>query len=76
LSCGDRRSRTDRPNPTKGHFSLGRGATYLHIHVDGVPLLTAWADGEYAAQHGDTVILTPKDGHVHGLAADGKVITS
>jgi multiple sugar transport system ATP-binding protein len=50
--------------------------TYLHIHVDAMPLLTARADGDVAAHHGDTIFLTPERGQVHRFAADGKAITS
>ena len=50
--------------------------TYLHVHVDGMPLLTARADGDYAAHHGDTIFLTPEHSQMHRFAADGKAITS
>jgi multiple sugar transport system ATP-binding protein len=50
--------------------------TFLHIHVEGMPPLTARADGEYAAGPGDTVYLTPEDGRMHRFDGSGRAIAS
>jgi multiple sugar transport system ATP-binding protein len=50
--------------------------TFLHVHVDGMPSLTARADGEYAAAPGDMVYLTPEDSRVHRFDPAGIAIAS
>jgi len=39
--------------------------TFLHIAVDGIGQVTARADGEFAARHGDTVFVTPDSARIH-----------
>ncbi len=45
--------------------------TFLHIQVEGVGAITARADGDFPANHGDTVYLTPDDARVHRFDASG-----
>ena len=45
--------------------------TFLHVQVDGVGPITARADGDFPANHGDTVYLSPDDAHVHRFDAAG-----
>ena len=45
--------------------------TFLRVDVDGVGTLTARADGEFPARHGDTVGLTPMPERVHRFGTDG-----
>lgn len=39
--------------------------TFLHIQVEGVGAITARADGDFPAKHGDSVFLTPDPNRVH-----------
>ena len=50
--------------------------TFLHVHVDGMPSLTARGDGEYTAAPGDMVYLTPDDSRVHRFDPAGMAIAS
>jgi len=45
--------------------------TFLHIQVEGVGPITARADGDFPANHGDTVYLTPDDARIHRFDAAG-----
>ncbi len=45
--------------------------TFLRVNVDGIGYLTARADGEFPARHGDTVYLTPDPERVHRFDAAG-----
>jgi len=45
--------------------------TFLHIEVDGVGPITARADGEFPAKHGDRVGLTPDAARLHRFDAQG-----
>ena len=45
--------------------------TFLHIQVEGVGAITARADGDFPAKHGDTVYLTPDDARVHRFDTAG-----
>ena len=48
--------------------------TFPHIKVDGIGTINARADGEFPAHPGDRVWLTPKEGIVHRLDANGQVL--
>ena len=48
--------------------------TFLYVDVDGVGALTARADGEFPARHGDPVWLTPDDGKIHRFDSKGEVL--
>ena len=45
--------------------------TFLRVNVEGIGYLTARADGEFPARHGDTVYLTPDPERVHRFDAAG-----
>jgi multiple sugar transport system ATP-binding protein len=48
--------------------------TFLHIHVDGIGLVTARVGGDFAVKHGDQVFLTPEQGRVHKFNDRGLAI--
>lgn len=50
--------------------------TFLRVVVDGVGTLTARADGEFPARHGDTVGLTPDPERIHRFDDAGLRISS
>ena len=50
--------------------------TFLRVNVEGIGYLTARADGEFPARHGDTVYLTPEPERVHRFDAAGLRIRS
>ncbi len=50
--------------------------TFLRVNVEGIGYLTARADGEFPARHGDTVYLTPDPERVHRFDAAGLRIRS
>jgi len=74
------------------HFSLSREAgawkgtvgvaeqlgsdTFVHVHVDGIGLVTARTGGEEAYGHGDTVYLTPDPQRIYRFGADGKTLAA
>lgn len=45
--------------------------TFLRVDVDGIGTLTARADGEFPARHGDTVWLSPIPDRIHRFDAAG-----
>lgn len=45
--------------------------TFLHIQVEGVGAITARADGDFPAKHGDTVYLTPEPDRIHRFDNNG-----
>ena len=45
--------------------------TFLHLQVEGVGAITARADGNFPAQHGDTVYLTPDPEKIHRFDTNG-----
>ena len=45
--------------------------TFVRVDVDGVGTLTARADGEFPARHGDVIGLTPDPARVHRFDASG-----
>jgi len=48
--------------------------TFLHVKMDGADLITARAGGEFGAQHGDTVFMTPDPEKIHRFNADGAAL--
>jgi multiple sugar transport system ATP-binding protein len=48
--------------------------TFLHVDAEGIGNVTARADGEFEAHHGDTVFLTPDPQKLHRFGADGLAI--
>ena len=50
--------------------------TFLRVNVEGIGYLTARADGEFPARHGDTVYLTPQPERIHRFDAAGLRIRS
>jgi multiple sugar transport system ATP-binding protein len=48
--------------------------TFLHVDAEGIGKVTARADGEFEAHHGDTVFLTPDPQKLHRFGADGLAI--
>ena len=50
--------------------------TFLRVDVDGVGTLTARADGEFPARHGDVIGLTPDPERLHRFDARGQRMTS
>jgi len=49
--------------------------TFLHVEVDGVGPITARADGEFPAKHGDRIGLTPDAARLHRFDAQGATIS-
>jgi len=49
--------------------------TFLHVEVDGIGTMTARADGEFPAHHGDRIGLTPDVARMHRFDASGAAIT-
>ncbi|MCV9961476.1 ABC transporter ATP-binding protein [Pararhizobium sp. BT-229] len=48
--------------------------TFLHIHVDGIGLVTARVGGDFDVNHGDQVFLTPEEGRVHRFNDKGLAV--
>ena len=48
--------------------------TFLHLDVDGIGPITARADGEFGAHHGDKVFLTPDESKLHRFDDKGLAI--
>ncbi|MEK1934124.1 MAG: TOBE domain-containing protein, partial [Pararhizobium sp.] len=48
--------------------------TFLHIHVEGIGLVTARVSGDFGVNHGDQVFLTPDEGRVHKFNDKGLAI--
>jgi len=48
--------------------------TFLHVHVEGLGLMTIRTDGEQTFHHGDDVYLTPDPTRIYRFDADGKAI--
>ena len=48
--------------------------TFIHLHTDSVGTVTARAPGDFSANHGDTVYLTPDANRIHRFDAEGKAI--
>ncbi|MCM2438681.1 ABC transporter ATP-binding protein [Agrobacterium vitis] len=45
--------------------------THLHVDVEGLGHLTARADGDFTARHGDTVFITPDESRLHRFNEQG-----
>jgi len=45
--------------------------TFLRVEVEGVGTLTARADGDFPARHGDTIFLTPDSQRLHRFDSAG-----
>jgi len=50
--------------------------TFLHVNVDGLGTMTARADGEFPARHGDRIGLTPDPARLHRFDAAGAAMTA
>jgi multiple sugar transport system ATP-binding protein len=48
--------------------------TFLHVHVDGIGMVTVRAGGDFPVTHGDTVWLTPEEGRIHRFDDKGLAI--
>ncbi len=48
--------------------------TFLHVHVDGIGMVTVRTGGDVAVNHGDRVFLTPDADRVHRFDAKGLAI--
>jgi multiple sugar transport system ATP-binding protein len=48
--------------------------TFLHVHVDGIGMVTVRTGGDVAVNHGDKVFLTPDTERVHRFDAKGLAI--
>ena len=48
--------------------------TFIHLHTDAAGTVTVRAPGDFAANHGDTVFLTPDTSRIHRFDAQGKAI--
>jgi len=49
--------------------------TFMHIEVDGIGTMTARADGDFPARHGDRIGLTPMPERLHRFDAQGLAMT-
>ncbi|MDD2001942.1 ABC transporter ATP-binding protein [Pseudomonas putida] len=48
--------------------------TFLHVNIDGIGLIIARANGEFAVNHGDTVFLTFDKSRIYKFDTDGYAI--
>ena len=48
--------------------------TFLHVHVDGMELMTVRTDGDQTFRHGDDVYLTPDPARIYRFDAAGQAI--
>jgi multiple sugar transport system ATP-binding protein len=48
--------------------------TFLHVHVEGLGLMTVRTDGDQTFSHGDDVYLTPDPSRIYKFDAAGKAI--
>jgi multiple sugar transport system ATP-binding protein len=48
--------------------------TFIHVDADGVGKITVRADGDFAAEHGQSVYLTPDPARLHRFDANGQAI--
>jgi multiple sugar transport system ATP-binding protein len=69
------------PSPTPGTWKGTIGVaeqlgsdTFLHVHVEGLGLMTIRTDGEQTFSHGDDVYLTPDPSRIYRFDAAGKAI--
>ena len=67
------------PSPSEGSWKGRVGVsehlgsdTFLHVHMEGSPdPITVRSGGEVDMHHGDTIYLTPSDGHIHRFDSQG-----
>ena len=69
------------PSPTPGTWKGTIGVaeqlgsdTFLHVHVEGLGLMTIRTDGEQTFSHGDDVYLTPDPSRIYRFDAAGKAL--
>ena len=69
------------PSPTPGTWKGTIGVaeqlgsdTFLHVHVEGLGLMTIRTDGEQTFSHGDDVYLTPDTSRIYRFDAAGKAL--
>ncbi|WP_108459804.1 ABC transporter ATP-binding protein [Devosia naphthalenivorans] len=70
-------SREPTPGTWKGKVGVAEqlgSDTFLHVHVEGLGLMTIRTDGEQTFSHGDNVYLTPDPTRIYRFDADGKAI--
>jgi multiple sugar transport system ATP-binding protein len=48
--------------------------TFLHVDVDGIGMVTARSNGDFASKAGDTVYLTPDKTRIHKFNESGLAI--
>jgi multiple sugar transport system ATP-binding protein len=68
---------TPSPGTWKGKIGVAEqlgSDTFLHVHVDGLTLMTIRTDGEQTFNHGDDVYLTPDPTRIYRFDAAGKAI--
>jgi multiple sugar transport system ATP-binding protein len=65
------------PGTWKGKIGVAEqlgSDTFLHVHVEGLGLMTIRTDGEQTFSHGDDVYLTPDPSRIYRFDAAGKAI--
>jgi multiple sugar transport system ATP-binding protein len=70
-------STTPTPGTWKGKVGVAEqlgSDTFLHVHVEGLGLMTIRTDGEQTFSHGDDVYLTPDPSRIYRFDAAGKAI--
>ena len=69
---------TPTPGTWKGKVGVAEqlgSDTFLHVHVDGLGLMTIRTDGDQTFSHGDDVYLTPDTTRIYRFDAQGKAIS-
>ncbi|WEK05091.1 MAG: ABC transporter ATP-binding protein [Candidatus Devosia phytovorans] len=70
-------SKTAVPGAWKGKVGVAEqlgSDTFLHVHVDGMELMTVRTDGDQTFNHGDDVYLTPDPTRIYKFDAAGKAL--
>jgi multiple sugar transport system ATP-binding protein len=70
-------SRTPSAGAWKGKVGVAEqlgSDTFLHVHVDGMELMTVRTDGDQTFSHGDDVYLTPDPARIYRFDAAGRAI--
>ena len=70
-------SRQNTPGTWKGKVGVAEqlgSDTFLHVHVDGLGLMTIRTDGDQTFSHGDDVYLTPDATRIYRFDAAGQAI--